>query len=66
MNNHDIFEVPSSLQREGIRDYVAELQLHMTLHARSLIPSLSPVADSRHRLLHEAQAAAEKLASRGY
>jgi hypothetical protein len=53
--------------RDDIRDYVAELQLHMTLHARNLVPSLMHSTDSRHDFLREAQAAAEKLASRqGY
>jgi uncharacterized membrane-anchored protein YhcB (DUF1043 family) len=64
MNNHGTSTAP--LQRDDIRDYVAQLQLHMTLHARSLIPSLTHATDSRHQLLHEAQAAAEKMASRGY
>ena len=50
--------------RDDICDYVAQLQLHMTLHARHLVPSLMYSTDSRHQLLHEAQAAAEKLASR--
>ena len=53
--------------RDDIRDYVAELQLHMTLHARNLVPSLMHSTDSRHDFLREAQATAEKLASRqGY
>jgi hypothetical protein len=50
--------------REDIRDYVAELQLHMTLHARNLVPSLMHSTDSRHDFLREAQATAEKWASR--
>ena len=53
--------------RDDIRDYVAELQLHMTLHARNLVPSLMHSTDSSHDFLREAQATAEKLASRqGY
>jgi hypothetical protein len=50
--------------RDDFRDYVAELQLHMTLHARNLVPSLMHSTDSRHDFLREAQATAEKLASR--
>lgn len=54
----------NSFGREDIRHYVAELQLHMALHARSLVPSLTQPVDSRHKMLQEAQAAAEKLVSR--
>jgi hypothetical protein len=50
--------------REGISDYVAELQLHMTLQARNLVPSLSYSQDSRSSLLQETQANFEKLVSR--
>ena len=53
-----------SHEGERISDYVAELQLHMTLQARKLVPTLSPTIDSRHALLHQAQAQVEKLASR--
>jgi hypothetical protein len=46
--------------------YVADLQLHMALQARNLLPGLnsSAVLDSRLELLHNVQAAAEKTASR--
>lgn len=47
-----------------MREYVAELQLHMTLHARNLVPSLDNTSDHRCQLLHETQACLEKLASR--
>jgi hypothetical protein len=50
--------------RENICDYVAELQLHMALQARSLVPSLAQMHDSRGQLLQEAQATVEKLVSR--
>ena len=53
-----------SSQREEIREYVAELQLHMTLQARNLIPSLSQKEDSRVKLLQDTQASVEKLISR--
>lgn len=50
--------------RENIREYVAELQLHMALQARNLVPSLAQMTDSRGQLLQEAQATIEKLVSR--
>ncbi|MBD2576152.1 hypothetical protein [Oscillatoria sp. FACHB-1406] len=53
-----------SFSREDISEYVAELQLHMTLHARHLLPNLSEVCDSRQQMLQETQAYAEKLVSR--
>ncbi|NJL01902.1 MAG: hypothetical protein HC838_05410 [Spirulinaceae cyanobacterium RM2_2_10] len=49
---------------DDISSYVAELQLHMTLQARNLIPTLSGAQDSRQQMLHESQAQLEKLASR--
>jgi len=46
-------------------DYVAHLQLHMSLQARNLVPTLKQtVEDSRQQLLHQTQAHFEKLASR--
>ena len=51
--------------REDISEYVAHLQLHMTLQARNLVPSLNPkMKDSREELLHQTQANFEKLISR--
>jgi hypothetical protein len=50
--------------REDFSEYVAHLQLHMTLQARNLVPSLNQTIDSRHALLHETQASVEKLISR--
>ena len=54
------------LFREDISDYVAQLQLHMALQARNLVPTLTStnITDSRQQLLQETQAIAEKLASR--
>ncbi len=49
---------------EGIREYVAELQLHMTLQARNLVPPLTQSQDPRQQMLHETQAILEKLVSR--
>ena len=56
----------SELSREDIGEYVAQLQLHMALQARNLVPTLTDatVNDSRQQLLREAQAIAEKLVSR--
>ena len=50
--------------QENIQDYVAQLQLYMALHSRSLVPSLTKIEDPRHQLLQEPQATIEKLASR--
>ena len=56
-NNQETF-------REDISEYVAQLQLHMALQARNLVPTLTEVSNSRHQLLRETQATIEKLASR--
>lgn len=57
--------LPNNLVREDFSGYVAHLQLHMTLQARNLVPTLSQtVIDSREQLLHQTQATFEKLASR--
>lgn len=57
--------LPSGLVREDFSEYVAHLQLHMTLQARNLVPTLSQtVVDSREQLLHQTQANFEKLVSR--
>ena len=50
--------------REDISEYVAQLQLHMALQARNLVPTLTNVDSSRYQLLQETQATIEKLASR--
>lgn len=50
--------------REDFSEYVAHLQLHMTLHARKLVPTLTKTADSREQLLHQTQANFEKFVSR--
>lgn len=65
------------LFHEDISEYVAQLQLHMTLQARNLVPSLdsqqitqnenknqNQVEESRQQLLAETQANVEKLVSR--
>ncbi len=51
--------------KEDISEYVAHLQLHMTLQARNLVPTLKQTqADSREQFLHQTQANFEKLISR--
>lgn len=54
----------TNLLREDFSDYVANLQLHMSLQARNLLPPLTQSKDSRSQLLQESQAMFEKLASR--
>lgn len=50
--------------REACSDYVAHLQLHMTLQAKNLVPSLAQNSDRRENLLHQTQADLEKMVSR--
>ncbi len=58
-------ELSNNWVREDFSQYVAELQLHMTLQARNLVPTLTQtVVDSRQQLLHQTQADLEKLVSR--
>ncbi|NJL83187.1 MAG: hypothetical protein HC890_09965 [Chloroflexaceae bacterium] len=54
----------SDFSREAISEYVAQLQLHMALQARKLVPALTQTTDSREQLLHDTQARIEKLVSR--
>lgn len=57
--------LPIDSVREDFSEYVAHLQLHMTLQARNLVPTLTQtVVDSREQLLHQTQATFEKLISR--
>lgn len=53
-----------NLLREDISEYVAQLQLHMTLQARNLVPALTEANDPREQMLQETQAIVEKLVSR--
>jgi hypothetical protein len=50
--------------REDFSEYVAHLQLHMTLQARNLVPPLTNAPDSREQLLQQTQATFEKIVSR--
>jgi hypothetical protein len=53
------------VENQDISEYVAHLQLHMTLQARNLVPTLKQtIEDSRHQLLHQTQANFEKIVSR--
>ena len=57
-------QTPNPTLREDFSEYVAHLQLHMALQARNLMPRLTNTTDSREQLLHQTQAAVEKLVSR--
>lgn len=50
--------------KEDVRDYVAHLQLHMSLQSRNLLPHLNQVKDSRDHLLYQTQVQIEKISSR--
>ena len=52
--------------REDIGEYVAQLQLHMALQARNLVPAFDNkgIENNRQQMLQETQAVIEKLASR--
>ncbi len=58
---HNPLEAPFG---EDFSEYVAHLQLHMTLQARNLVPRLTTAADSREQLLQQTQANFEKFVSR--
>ncbi len=57
-------QAPNDFFREDISEYVAQLQLHMALQARNLVPTLTKASDSREQLLQQTQANIEKLVSR--
>ncbi len=58
------WEQANNPTQEQVRDYVAQLQLHMALQARNLVPSLTQATNSREQFLQETQANVEKIASR--
>ena len=62
--NSEIKKYPSCSLHQDVSEYVADLQFHMTLHARNLVPSLNQVKDSREQMLQQTQAHFEKLNSR--
>jgi hypothetical protein len=60
-----VIPVENEIFHEDISEYVAQLQLHMALQARNLVPSFTQASsDSREKLLQETQANIEKLVSR--
>ena len=51
--------------KEDISDYVAHLQVHMSLQSRNLLPQISQLTeDSEKDLLYQTQINIEKLTSR--
>ncbi|WP_156093183.1 hypothetical protein [Planktothrix serta] len=58
------YSTASNNQDQGVGAYVADLQLHMTLQARNLVPNLTQARDSREQLLQQTQADLEKFISR--
>ncbi|MGD1809189.1 hypothetical protein ACP6PL_27655 [Dapis sp. BLCC M126] len=62
--NSEIKKYPSCSLHQDVSEYVADLQFHMTLHARNLVPSLNQAKDGREEMLQETQAHFEKLISR--
>ena len=44
----------ATVDNQDISEYVAHLQLHMTLQARNLVPNFKQtIQDSRQQLLHQ-------------
>ena len=50
--------------KEDISDYVAHLQVHMSLQSRNLLPQLSEIKDLSNDLLYQTQVKIEKTTSR--
>ena len=51
-------------QKEDISDYVAHLQVHMSLQSRNLLPQDNQVQDLPNDLLYQTQVNIEKSTSR--
>ncbi len=66
MSNLPSSSAPSLSNREDFSEYVAQLQLHMALQARNLVPSMTAQCQNSQRqsLLHQTQANIEKMVSR--
>ncbi len=62
--NSNLKQYPACSLREDVSEYVAHLQLHMTLQARNLLPNITQAKDSRELLLQQTQAHFEKRVSR--
>ncbi len=54
----------NQVQKEDISDYVAHLQVHMSLQSRNLLPQTDSLIDSSSDLLYQTQINLEKFASR--
>ena len=54
----------STRTREDISDYVAHLQVHMSLQSRNLLPHIGKAQDNSNNLLYQTQVNIEKLTSR--
>ncbi len=50
--------------KEDISDYVAHLQVHMSLQSRNLLPQMNEVQDNSNDWLYQTQVNLEKVASR--
>ncbi|MBD2411277.1 MAG: hypothetical protein RMY36_021780 [Nostoc sp. SerVER01] len=65
MESNFLTDAIADEMNQDFSEYVANLQLHMTLQARNLVPPLKQTLfDSRQQLLHQTQANFEKLVSR--
>ncbi|MDZ8187329.1 MAG: hypothetical protein RMX96_21085 [Nostoc sp. ChiSLP02] len=65
MESNFLTDAGADEMNQDFSEYVANLQLHMTLQARNLVPPLKQtLADSRQQLLLQTQANFEKLVSR--
>lgn len=64
MLNSQMTQYPACSLRHDVSEYVADLQLHMTLQARNLVPALTQARDTREQMLQQTQAYFEKMASR--
>ncbi|AUC62174.1 hypothetical protein AA637_13920 [Cyanobacterium sp. HL-69] len=56
--------IPHPSAKEDVSDYVAHLQLHMSLQSRNLLPSMNKIKDNNHNFVYESQATIEKFTSR--
>ncbi|WP_392535917.1 hypothetical protein [Nostoc sp. C117] len=65
MESNFLTDAGADEMNQDFSEYVANLQLHMTLQSRNLVPTLKQtLLDSRQQLLHQTQANFEKLVSR--
>jgi len=66
VSNLQSSSAPMLSNREDFSEYVAQLQLHMALQARNLVPSMNALGQGSQRqsLLHQTQADIEKMVSR--